>query len=427
MFKLIPTVLVALCMATTAVAQNLFAPAIKVNDDNITNYELQQRATMLGLLRAPGNPDDLAREQLIDDRLRIQAASRAGTLPTEAEIIDGMSEFAARANLTREEFVKALAGGGVDESTFREFVRAGIAWRTLIQQRFAPRSQVSEQEIDRALARRANGGSGVRVLLSEIIIPAPPEQAEAAQRRAQDISNMTTEAEFSRAARRFSATATRGAGGRLPWQNLNDLPPVLRPLVLGLAPGEVTDPINIPNAVALFQLRAIEELPYVEPTYSSIEYAAYYMPGGRSDASLAKAKSLAAHVDQCDDLYGVAQGQPEDVLDRGSLPPDQLPTDIAIELAKLDPGEVSTALTRASGETLVFLMLCGRSIAIEAPEVSAPAQTAEADEDGEEIPAVDPEVERRRSLAIGLQNRRVESLAGNFLAQLRADARIVEQ
>ena len=46
---------------------------------------------------------------------------------------------------------------------------------------------------------------------------------------------------------------------------------------------------------------------------------------------------------------------------RGSLPPADIPQDIAIELSKLDPGEVSTALTRSGGETLVFLMLCARN------------------------------------------------------------------
>jgi len=37
---------------------------------------------------------------------------------------------------------------------------------------------------------------------------------------------------------------------------------------------------------------------------------------------------------------------------------------VAIELAKLDPGETSYVLTRANGETLVFLMMCGRTPAL---------------------------------------------------------------
>jgi peptidyl-prolyl cis-trans isomerase SurA len=381
-------------------AQNLFAPAIRINDAVVTAYELDQRARMLTALNAPGNPTELAREQLIDDRLRLQAAELAGIVPSPEEVQDGMTEFAGRAGLSRDEFIQALDSRGVAEQTFRDFVRAGLSWRLLVQARFTSRVNLSEDEVDRALG--ASGGSSVRVLLSEIIMPAPPPQADAVRARAERISEITSEAAFSSEARQYSATASRGAGGRLPWQNLEDLPPVLRPLVLALAPGEVTDPIPIPNAVALFQLRDIEETGFTPPTYAAIEYAAYYLPGGRSDATLAQARVLASQVDRCDDLYGVAQGQPEEVLERQTLPPSDIATDIAFELSKLDPGEVSTALTRSNGQTLMFLMLCGR--------------TAEINED------VD-----RDQFAIGLRNQRLASLAESYLSQLRADARIIEQ
>ncbi|MFD1343440.1 peptidylprolyl isomerase [Litorisediminicola beolgyonensis] len=384
-----------------AAAQGLFSPAITVNDSVITGYELQQRAQMLTLLNAPGNPQTLAREQLVDDRLRLQAARAAGFDPSREEILEGMEEFAGRANLSREEFTRALAGGGVAEETFYDFVRAGLAWRQFVQARFARDSAVSEAEVDRALSSSADG-SNVRVLLSEIIMPAPPPQAAQVRARAEQIAQTRSEAEFSAYARQFSATATRGSGGRLPWQNLTDLPPALQPIVLGLAPGEVTDPLPIPNAVALFQLRGIEEAGYSAPEIAAVEYAAYYLPGGRTAETLARARVIDSKTDRCDDLYGIAKGQDPSVLQRETLPPAQVPTDIAFELSKLDPGEISTALTRNNGQTLMVLMLCGRTNAV--------AETAD-----------------REQLTLGLRNRRVTALADGYLAQLRADARIIER
>ncbi|WP_132244767.1 peptidylprolyl isomerase [Primorskyibacter sedentarius] len=384
--------------ALAAPARAQFAPVILVNDSAISGYELEQRSRMLRLLNAPGNPATLAREQLIDDRLRLQAASAAGIRPTAEEISEGMAEFAGRANLSRDEFIQALAGNGVDEQTFRAFVEAGLAWRQLVRARFGGRSAPSEGEVDRALTSGA-GGSGVRVLISELIMPAPPAQADQVRERANRISQIRSTDAFSAEARRYSATASRARGGRLDWQNLSDLPPALQPLIMALAPGEVTDPLPIPNAIALFQLRAIEETGYQAPEYAAIDYAAYYIPGGRSEAALATARQIESRVDSCDDLYGVAKGQPAEVLERGSLPPAQIPTDIAVELMKLDDGEVSTALTRSGGQTLVFLMLCGR--------------TATLTED------VD-----REQLTMGLRNQRLNSFADGYLAQLRAEARI---
>lgn len=389
-----------LCFSALPVAaQGLFSPAIQVNDRVITNYELNQRALFLQLLRAPGEPRAAARKQLIEDRLKLDAAQSAGITLSRDDMQRGMAEFAGRANLTAEQFIAEIGKAGVEAQTFRDFVQAGLVWREVLRSRYAGRVQISEAEVDRALSSQG-GGSSVRVLLSEIIMPAPPPEAARVQARAAEISQYTTEAQFSSAARKYSATPSRGRGGQLPWQKLEDLPPPLRPLVLALGPGEVTDPLPLPNAVALFQLRAIEETAYSPPSYSAIEYAAYYMAGGRSEQTLAQANRIKARVDTCDDLYGVAKGQPEDVLDRDALPPDEIPTDIALELAKLDPGEVSTTLTRANGQTLVFLMLCGRS------------------------PTVEEEPDRQ-AVITGLRNRRLETLADSLLAELRADARIV--
>ena len=166
-------VLAAIGFETGAVrAQNLFAPAIKVNDKVITRYELQQRARMLQLFRQPGDPQEEARKQLIEERLKVDAADAVGIVIPEADIAAGMEEFASRANMTTEQFIKALGGAGVAAQTYRDFIIAGVTWRTLIRAKFGPRVQVGSADIDRALA--SNAADGVRVLLSEIYIPAPP-------------------------------------------------------------------------------------------------------------------------------------------------------------------------------------------------------------------------------------------------------------
>lgn len=385
-----------------ATAQGLFETVITVNDLSITRYEIEQRARLLTLFRAPGDPQELAREQLIEDRLKLDAALANGIVVEEEDVRTGMEEFAGRVNMDLEQMIRALAGAGVDEPTYREFVRAGLSWRELTQARFAGRISVSEADLERAKSA-VTGQTGVRVLLSEIIMPTGNVNPQVVQERAARISEITSVSAFSAEARRYSATATRGNGGRLPWQSITDLPPVLRSIVLALAPGEVSDPLPIDGAIALFQLRDIEELDTATPEYSAIEYAAYYIAGGRSDAALARAARVKADVDTCDDLYGVAQGQPESVLERGTKAPEELPTDIAFELAKLDAGEVSTALTRSNGETLVFLMMCGRT------------------------PKLEDEGPTDEDLTGFIRNQRLQSFSDGYLEQLRAEARIVEK
>lgn len=393
--------LCALVLGTTqSPAQNLFAPVAQVDERVITEFEVQQRSRFLQLLGARGGGRQDVIEELIRDRLREIETRQAGIIPTTEQVAQGLSDFAARAQLSTEEFVENLERAGVARETFRDFVTIQLTWRDYIRARFGSRVQITEGQIDRAV-ESAQGNSGIEVLISEIIIPAPPPRAQQVLEQAEVIAQSSSEGEFSSFARRFSATASRGAGGRLPWTAVSDLPPVLRPILLALAPGEVTAPLPIPNAVALFQLRDIRETEAPQRTYSAIEYAAYYLDGGRSPETIARAQAIAASVDRCDDLYGVAQGQPENVLDRGSLPPEEIPQDIAFELAKLDAGEVSTALTRADGQTLVLLMLCGRTPALEEDQV------------------ID-----RAAVATELRNQRLNAFSETLLSELRAEANV---
>lgn len=376
-----------------------FGPAIKVNDMVITKYELNQRIRMLKLFNTPGDVPQQSEDQLIDDRLRLQAAAELGITPSPEQIAEGMGEFAARANLTADQFLTALKQGGVAPETFRDFVRAGVAWRDLIGAKFGSKVQISEQQIDRAIATGGASGATVQVLMSEIFLPLEAGKEEETRALAAQIRRGSAEA-FARAAREHSSAPTAGAGGRVNWVPVSNLAPQLRSVILGLRPGQISEPVELDGQIALFLLRAVEETEDRALTYTAVEYAAYYMAGGRSDQTLAQAAKLKARVDTCDDLYGVAKGQPAEVLERGTKAPNEIPEDIALELAKLDAGEVSTNLTRSNGQTLVFLMMCGRS-----QDLSGAVS--------------------REGIALDIQNRRLGSFANGYLQQLRSEARII--
>lgn len=395
-FSLIATCL-ALVLPSLAAAQ--FSPAIQVNDRVITQFEITQQVEMLRVFRTPGDLEELAREQLIEDRLKLQALADAGLSLSDESLVAAMEEFAGRANLELDQFLTLLAQSGVSEETLRDFVRVNVSWRDFIRSRFADRAQVSEAEIDQALGQGADASSGIEVLLTEIIIAAPPPQAAAAQATAERISRLTSTAAFEAEARRVSALPSRTRGGRLGWLPITNYPAGLRGILLDLAPGEVTAPIPITNGIAIFQLRGIREVPQPRAEPAAIEYAALYIEGGLSDRALREAARIDAQVDTCDDLYGVARNLPEEQLERDVLPPSDIPQDVAMELAKLDPGETSYALTRADGETLVFLMLCGRTASLE---------------DGQD----------RDTIRNQLRGQRLTTFADALLADLRAAANI---
>lgn len=384
------------CVSLTGatLAQNLFSVVVKVNDRVVTEYEVQQRQLFLRTLNAPGGGRDAVIEALIEDRLRMGAAQAAGLALTDEGTQAALAEFAARANMDTDSFVQALQDSGVSRETFRDYVVNGTLWREVVRARYGNLVQISEAEIDRALAA-ATAGSGLRVLVSEIILPLQQGNEQAATQLAEDIAQITDQTLFSQYAQRYSAAPSRGNGGRLDWQDISKLPASLRPILLGLAPGDVTDPLTIPGALALFQLRDITEVAGQSglAADAALDYAVYSL------ANPARADQLRQSVDTCDDLYGAALGNPGETLLRQTTAPGEISNDIRGKLADLDADE-SVIMPRDDG--VVLVMLCGRTALINQDT-------------------------SREDMANSLRGARLEGYAATLLEQLRADARILWQ
>jgi peptidyl-prolyl cis-trans isomerase SurA len=336
--------------AAPVAAQSLFAPVAQVNDSVITEWQVQQRARFLDLFRTPGNTRQIAIDRLIEEQLQLQAGEADGVAPSEEALVAGMTEFAGRVNLTMEEFIEAIGQGGVSPEAFRDFVAAGIVWRELVRARFGPETRPSDTEVNvRLLDVGAEGGT--RVLLSEIILPATDPQTTAASRaRAEEISRVTSEAEFAAAARLFSGAPTRFRDGELDWRPLAIVPENVRPAIAALSPGRATRPIEIGTTIAVFFLRDREDVRAAPPGDVAVEYALLTLPSAEQAARVAQT------VQVCDDLYGPALRLPADALRRERLPQAQLPGGVREAVAGLDPNEA----TLLPGTASTILMLCAR-------------------------------------------------------------------
>lgn len=318
---------------------------------------------------------------LIDDALRRQAAKDFEVTVSPEAVTAGMAEFAGRVNLELDAFLKALAQGGVEPETLRDYIEAGLLWRDVIRAKFAKDTRISDAEIDRAIGAGAASGGEVRVLLSEIVLPTGG--ATDALALAQRIKLTATNPQmFGMAAQNYSKAATARAGGALGWIPASALPPAVAPRVLALKVGEVTDPISIPGAVQLFLLRDLSVAGGDAVGAPEVEYAQFVGPAG---TDLAR---IRAGLDTCDDLYDAARGMP-DALQRATVPEAGLPAALGRALAALDPGE-----TTVLNGTLV--MLCSR----QPQSAIAPS---------------------RDDVSATLLNKKLSLLAGSYLTELKSN------
>lgn len=374
-----------------AAGANPFDPVMTVNGRAITEYELGQRILFLQILRQPGDVEKIARTTLIEDRLRLAAAKEADIALSSDQIMAGMTEFAGRANLSAEEFVKATGEMGLDPESFRDFVEAGMIWREVVRAKFAGKIAITEAEIDRAIANLQPTGA-VKLKLIQITLPAAgKDQSEALARARKIQSQIKTEDDFAAAAR-------ANGGGNTGWSRLSDLPEPARKALERQAPGTMSAPVKIDDTLVVYWVSERGEDPINKAEGPWVDYAQFLVPAGATaEADLAAAR---ARVDACDDLYTVAKGLPADRVLRKQEPQSAVGGDVGAVLATLDAGETSTSITRDGWRVLV--MLCSRG---PSPDL---------------VP--DREVIREQLL-----NQRLGALADIYLEELRSEAIVIEE
>ncbi len=156
--------------------------------------------------------------------------------------------------------------------------------------------------------------------------------------------------------RQYSARLPPGAVGGWTWTPASKLPPEIVQLALAAGAGSGVRPVTLPNAVALFLLRGITEVNNrtARPRGRICEY-----PLAQHGHRRGEVEALRNRVDTCKDLWAEARNQhAERFLKVETRAVSEVPQDVGLHLAQMDPGEVNASLVR--GTARVVLMLCSR-------------------------------------------------------------------
>ena len=386
--------LIFLCLyafsESKAQANFLLAAKIQVNNSVITQFEIDQRAKFLGALKFTGNHIELAQTQLIEERLKQSEAQKLNISASDFEIEDALKRFASRANLTLKEFNKELKRLEIYPDTFRSYVETEVIWQKLVNKKFGAQSSVSNLQLQRAKSI-SKFEDTIQVLLTEIIIPFSKDDRSEKENLANLLKQIKSTEEFSNAAQKYSKAPTATVGGRVKWQNFDRLPGIIKPLILGLSPGQVTEPIMLTKAIALFQLRDIREIKTDRTQLELLDFI-------KVKSDLKYLSFVQDNFHNCSDLEAIIGGQTEVTLTRKKLLSDEIPNTLVPVLDNLDQNE--SEIIVADGQSQLVIM-CERN-----NQLNSTAQTLEQDKNV-------------------LQTNRLKHLARSFLETLKDNARIV--
>jgi peptidyl-prolyl cis-trans isomerase SurA len=305
-------------------------------------------------------------ERLILIKLQTARAEGTGMRISDEEVNAAMANIARQNNLSTDQLRQQLARDGIALGDFRSSLREEITVQRL-RQRFAQQVDISEAEVDAALALQAGGNAQYRLAHILVALPegATAEQIATGQKKIEGIKALLDkgEMEFSAAAVRYSDSPNALEGGDLGWRSLDQIPTSFGNTIRTMQRGQLVGPIRGPSG---FQLLKLEDVRNEDASGAQMatQFQARHIlvrtpESGDDTAAKAKIDTLLARVRGGADFAEVAGKESEDTAskprggDLGWFGKDDFGPEFGAQVAGLSDGQVSSAFKTQAGWHIV--------------------------------------------------------------------------
>lgn len=234
----------------------------KSRDEIIAIFEARKKAFAMGLqkqavesARASVSPAvrKTAKDALIEERLKLQAAKAAGVTVSDDEVNKQIGIIAQRNKMTNEQFAQHLKGSGIDVETMKSRTKAEMAWMDTVRRKFGHQISITSRDVDRIVASGPAVEDGTELKLQRISLQLLNKVDQAA------LAKRQLEAEAARAqftgcqqsaqlANSIPGARFEDIGARMP----SSVPEPTRSLLLSARDGEMLPPAVGPTGIELW-------------------------------------------------------------------------------------------------------------------------------------------------------------------------------
>ena len=349
---------------------NITAPrssgiAAIVNDTVISDYDLDQR-TALFVATSGVRPtkENLAQirgqvlRSLEDEVLELQEANKHKIAVTKADVDKALKNIADDNHVTIDQISMTIKDAGVSPDVFRQQLAAQLTWQRLVAARYSSDVQISDQQVDEAMARLKEGADKPQFEVSEIFLAVDrPEDETTIKNSAEQIANQIKQgAPFNAVATQFSQSPSAADGGDIGWVIQGQLPEEIDKALTDMHPGDISPPIKSEGGYYVVLLRdrkeplgtKIEQKPEAPVTAdSTVPLARLLIPvpptadQATKDRTMQFATNIKAQMRSCQDLSNISkmlEGTKFEEL--GPTQPKGLAPNLAEALEKSHPGDV---------------------------------------------------------------------------------------
>ena len=132
--------------------------AILVNDNVITNYDIEQRIKMFAILNqiniTPENSNSITNSivnELIDNLLKIEKINEYNISVKNSDIERLENQYFRKIGISKDKIFELMEFNDVDTNQFYQMLYNDIAWQTLISKLYYRITSVSDEEIEELL------------------------------------------------------------------------------------------------------------------------------------------------------------------------------------------------------------------------------------------------------------------------------------
>ncbi|NOZ31687.1 MAG: hypothetical protein GXP01_01135 [Alphaproteobacteria bacterium] len=229
---------------------------ITVNGTRITDFDISQQASFLkleGRGSSNGERVRLARQQLIEDTIKIAEAKRLGLEASDKAVEDAYQRVATNVKLSPGRLTQLLNGNGIGVETLKNRLRAQLSWQAVVQNVLRAKIKISDLELEIAASDQIQTAT-FDYILKEIIFVVPTGSNVSVRRRTTEANNYRKSFAGCDAAVQLALSYNEAAVIDVGRRHSTQLPKAIADELAGLGVSGITKPRTTGRGVSMLAI-----------------------------------------------------------------------------------------------------------------------------------------------------------------------------
>ena len=266
-------VILLILIPISAFSKSEFRVAYQVDDQIITNYDIDQARKLRILLKGSNISRSEVETIVINEKIKGIYANRLKITVLDSELKSQLANFLESNKMSVREFKSLINSKGIDTKTFYNFLEANIRWQKVLNSRFG--YKIDNLPLQDAMPEAPTPKKIEKeYVFSEIFISYQQWGVQNANLIASRLAiELKAGADFDKAVDKFSSAKSKATKGKIGPIKKTQLPKEFRDILDGLKRNEISAPIEINGGLILLRLDRTRSYKSVKTPQLSVTFS----------------------------------------------------------------------------------------------------------------------------------------------------------